>query len=70
MTTEYVERELIKVTDPKKALNDRVTSFWAVTDDTYDNMINVDYSRMNDPDLQQITMEYLGTVKVEVPNDT
>lgn len=59
--------DLIKVIDPDKYLYDKEVSYWVVTEDTFDNMMNVDYSRMNDLSLQKIRMEYFGTVKVERP---
>lgn len=61
--------DLIKVIDPDKYLHDKEVSYWAVTEDTFDNMMNVDYSRMNDLSLQKIRMEYFGTVKVERPKE-
>lgn len=64
--SEYIEMDLIKVTDPDQAMGKEVT-YWAVTDDTFDNMMNVDYSRMNDKSLQKITMDYLGIIQVERP---
>lgn len=62
----YIEKDLIKVEDPENAMKRGTTTYWAVDEDTADNMLNVDYGRMNDPLLQKITMSFLGTVRVEI----
>jgi len=58
-TKEYIELDLIKVDD-----NGKVT-YWAVVPNTADNMLSIDYSRMDTKELQSIKTDYLGTVKVQ-----
>lgn len=66
----YITRSLIKVTDPNKTIYDREVSYWAVSNDTFDCMMNVDYLIMGDYSLRKITMEYLGEVEVEIDGTT
>ena len=54
---EYVEMDLVKVNNNGKI------SYYAVVPDTADNMLGVDYSRMNTP--RNISTEYLGPIQVQ-----
>ena len=63
---EYVERTLIKVTDPDNAMNVGIVNYYAVDDDSADNMLGVDYGRMGDEQLRKIQVELIGTVEVQL----
>lgn len=55
----YVEKDLVKVID-----NGQIR-YYAVDNDTADNMLNVDYQRMNSADLRDIKVEFIGSVLVQ-----
>lgn len=65
MGSDYIKMDLVKVIDPDNVYNQGEVTYWAVDEDTFDNMIGVDYSRMNDKSLSKIRTEYLGEVNVQ-----
>jgi hypothetical protein len=62
----YEDRILIKITDPDKYLHDRQVTFWAVSDDCADGMLDGALSYSNNVSLRKITSEYMGSVQIEV----
>lgn len=65
MSNNYVEKDLLKITDPDKALYHKEVSYWALNSDTADGVLNIDYSRMSNSSLQKIRVEYIGDIQVE-----
>lgn len=61
----YIQRCLIKVTDPDKYLYGKEVSYWAVDEDTADSMLNSGYDMTTNPSLQKIKMHLLGYVQIQ-----
>jgi len=61
---EYIEMKLIKVVENSR------TQYYAVTEETADIMLNVDYSHMDNPPAPgRIRVEHLGSILVEQPEN-